>query len=146
MLSRSGQQVVGSRGLAVLSLDAGPAWRLYVGHRERKEQLNTTSPTSLETAEILPKAVKTLIHPGIMTQLSAPDSSEEESDKAFCRHTSELKRNIRGSMSSPKKSLSLSLCRSVSLFSFLEVTPMPQIISREMWRHLYNSVWRHYER
>lgn len=36
LLSRSGQQVLGSCGLAQLSLEAGPVWRLYVGHRERK--------------------------------------------------------------------------------------------------------------
>lgn len=42
LLSRSGQQVLESCGLAQFSLEASPAWWLYVGHRKRKGTLLNT--------------------------------------------------------------------------------------------------------
>lgn len=42
LLSRSSQQVLCSCGLAQLSLEAGLAYRVYVGHRKRKGTLSNT--------------------------------------------------------------------------------------------------------
>lgn len=75
LLSRSGQQVLGSCILAQLSLEAGPVCRVYVGHRERKR---TQSNTPTLHHEVLPNAQKTLIYPGMMTKLNALDPSEEQ--------------------------------------------------------------------
>ena len=38
LLSRSGQQVLGSCGLAQLPLNGSLVWRLYLGHRERERE------------------------------------------------------------------------------------------------------------
>lgn len=50
---------------------------------EKRNAVEHTSSPSLETAEMQPNAQKTQIYPGIMTQLSALDSSEAQSDKVF---------------------------------------------------------------
>ena len=97
---------------------------------ERKGTLpkHTSSP-SLETAiEMQPNAPKTLIYPGIMTQLNAPDSSEEQSDKVFWRRTHKppkgIKALIQGSglhslfSASLEESVSFSLLLCVSLSIF----------------------------
>lgn len=51
LLSRSGQQVLGSCGLAQLSLEAGPLWKAVCGAQgEKRNAAENTSSPSLETA------------------------------------------------------------------------------------------------